>query len=46
MPRAFVIVLDSAGIGATPDAVRYGDAGADTIGHIAQACATGMADRA
>jgi phosphopentomutase len=45
MPRAFLIVLDSVGIGAAPDAARYGDAGADTLGHIAQACAAGRADR-
>lgn len=35
--RAFIIVLDSAGIGAMPDAEQYGDAGANTIGHIAEA---------
>lgn len=34
MPRAFVLVMDSFGIGATPDAERFGDAGADTWGHI------------
>jgi phosphopentomutase len=28
------MVLDSAGIGAMPDAAHWGDAGADTIGHI------------
>ena len=32
--RIFVIVLDSLGIGALPDADRYGDVGADTFGHI------------
>ncbi len=32
--RVFVIVLDSLGIGALPDADRFGDAGADTFGHI------------
>ena len=32
--RIFVIVLDSLGIGATPDAARFGDEGADTLGHI------------
>lgn len=31
-----VIVLDSVGIGELPDAPAYGDAGAHTIGHIAQ----------
>ncbi|WP_272698837.1 phosphopentomutase [Desulfovibrio sp. Fe33] len=45
MPRAFILVLDSLGIGAAPDADRYGDAGADTLGHIAEACAHGEADR-
>jgi len=32
--RAVIMVLDSAGIGAMPDAAHWGDAGADTIGHI------------
>lgn len=32
--RIFVIVMDSLGIGAMPDAARYGDAGTDTLGHI------------
>ncbi|RAI40479.1 phosphopentomutase, partial [Rhodoplanes roseus] len=36
---------DSVGIGGAPDAERYGDAGADTVGHIAAACARGEADR-
>lgn len=36
MPRAVVIVLDSFGIGAAADADRFGDAGADTLGHIAE----------
>ena len=30
------MVLDSAGIGAMPDAPEWGDAGADTLGHIAE----------
>lgn len=34
MGRAFVLVMDSFGLGATPDAARFGDAGADTWGHI------------
>jgi len=45
MPRAFILVLDSLGIGWAPDADQYGDAGADTLGHIAEACARGRADR-
>jgi phosphopentomutase len=36
-------VLDSVGIGSAPDAAAYGDDGADTIGHIAEACACGEA---
>lgn len=35
MPRAFILLLDSLGIGATPDAARFGDEGANTLGHIA-----------
>ena len=38
MSRAIVLVMDSFGIGAAPDAERFGDAGADTLGHIAEAC--------
>jgi phosphopentomutase len=37
MARAFVLVMDSFGIGATPDAARFGDAGADTWGSIRKA---------
>ncbi|WP_373875303.1 hypothetical protein, partial [Methylobacterium trifolii] len=37
MPRVLLIVLDSVGIGGAPDAAHYGDAGADTLGHIAAA---------
>ena len=32
--RIFLIVIDSLGIGAMKDAADYGDAGADTLGHI------------
>lgn len=32
--RVLLIVLDGAGIGAMPDAPEWGDAGADTLGHI------------
>jgi phosphopentomutase len=35
MARGFLLVMDSFGIGAAADADRYGDAGADTLGHIA-----------
>lgn len=36
MPRAFLLILDSLGIGGAPDAASYGDEGANTFGHIAQ----------
>jgi phosphopentomutase len=42
--RAVLLVIDSLGLGSLPDADRYGDAGADTFGHIAQACASGHAE--
>lgn len=45
MTRAVLLVLDSVGVGGAPDAEAYGDAGADTLGHIARACAAGRADR-
>jgi phosphopentomutase len=45
MARAILIVLDSVGCGGAADAAAYGDAGADTLGHIAQACAEGRGDR-
>ncbi|MBS9404560.1 phosphopentomutase [Halomonas sp. TRM85114] len=44
MTRSIVLVLDSFGIGSAPDAAAFGDAGADTLGHIARACAAGQAD--
>lgn len=49
MKRAFLVVLDSVGIGGAPDADRFfngtrPDTGANTLGHIAQACADGRAD--
>ena len=44
MKRTFIMVLDSFGIGASADANKFGDEGADTLGHIAEACARGEAD--
>ncbi len=38
MSRAFILVIDSLGIGAGDDAAAFGDAGADTLGHIAESC--------
>ena len=34
--RIFTVVLDSVGIGAARDAAAFGDAGADTLGHISR----------
>lgn len=44
MTRAFLIVMDSVGCGGAPDAVAFGDEGANTLAHIAIACARGAAD--
>ncbi len=44
MPRAFILVMDSFGIGGAPDAANFGDEGSDTFGHIAAACSAGRAD--
>jgi phosphopentomutase len=46
MKRAIIMVMDSFGIGGAEDAATFGDAGSDTLGHIAAACATGAGDRA
>lgn len=35
--RALVVVLDACGVGALPDAADYGDAGTNTLGHLAHA---------
>jgi phosphopentomutase len=35
--RAIIIVLDGVGIGAAPDADRYGDVGSNTLGNLARA---------
>tara|TARA_R110002074_G_scaffold121025_1_gene255099 strand:+ start:5031 stop:6224 length:1194 start_codon:yes stop_codon:yes gene_type:complete len=48
MARAFLVVMDSVGIGGAPDADTFfngdvPDTGANTLGHIAQACAAGRA---
>lgn len=44
MARAFLIVMDSVGCGGAPDAAAFGDAGANTLGHIAADCAAGRAE--
>ncbi|WP_424979012.1 phosphopentomutase [Leisingera sp. S232] len=48
MSRAFLVVMDSVGIGGAPDAGAFfngdlPDLGANTLAHIAQACAAGVA---
>ena len=37
MARACVIVLDAVGVGDLPDADRFGTAGSNTLGHVAEA---------
>lgn len=49
MSRAFLVVMDSVGIGGAPDADAFfngdtPDSGANTLAHIAQACAQGAAE--
>jgi phosphopentomutase len=44
MARAFILLLDSFGIGALPDAEKFGDAGANTYLHIKEYCLQGKAD--
>jgi phosphopentomutase len=46
MARAFLFVLDSFGVGGARDAADYGDLGSNTLGHIAEFCAAGAADKA
>ena len=35
MRRATVVVMDACGVGALPDAAAYGDAGSNTLVHLA-----------
>ena len=49
MARAFLVVMDSVGIGGAPDADTFfngdvPDTGSNTLGHIAQACTAGQAE--
>ena len=49
MARVFLVVMDSVGIGGAPDADRFfngkvPDTGANTVAHIARACAAGAAE--
>ncbi|WP_131782729.1 phosphopentomutase [Legionella gresilensis] len=43
--RVCILLMDSFGLGASLDAHRYGDTGADTFGHIHLACQKGEASR-
>ena len=36
MARAFILILDSFGVGGANDAQNYGDLGSNTLGHIAE----------
>ncbi len=36
--RAIVVVCDGLGVGAAPDAARFGDQGSDTLGHVLASC--------
>jgi phosphopentomutase len=38
MKRAIVLILDGVGIGALPDADKYGDSGSSTLANLASAC--------
>jgi len=44
MARAFLVVMDSVGIGGAPDAAAFDDVGSNTVGHIAAECAAGRAE--
>ena len=44
MARALLMVMDSVGCGGAPDAADFGDAGANTLGHVVAACAAGRAE--
>ena len=44
MSRAIILLLDSLGVGALPDAAKFGDAGANTLLHIAEQCAANAAN--
>ncbi len=44
--RVCILLMDSFGIGASLDAARYGDEGANTFVHIHEACEQGRGDKA
>lgn len=43
--RAIILMMDSFGVGASADAVKFGDENSDTFGHIYEACSNGKADQ-
>lgn len=43
--RACILLMDSFGVGASLDAHRYGDSGANTFAHIHLACSEGRGDK-
>lgn len=45
MARAFLFILDSFGIGGAPDAEDFSDVGSNTLGHIAEDCFSGKANK-
>lgn len=45
MSRTIVLMMDSFGVGAAGDADKFGDVGADTLGHIAEQCQAGAAEQ-
>ena len=45
MKRIIILMMDSVGVGASEDAADFGDAGSNTLGHIAEHCKAGYADK-
>ena len=44
MSRVIILLLDSFGIGCAEDAAKFGDTGADTLGHINEWCGKNRKD--
>lgn len=45
MKRAFILLLDSLGVGELPDAKKFGDSGSNTFFHIKEQCRLGNANK-
>ncbi|HHL43599.1 MAG TPA: phosphopentomutase [Hellea balneolensis] len=45
MARAFLLVMDSLGVGGAPDAEKFGDVGANTFGSICESFAGGVCEK-